>query len=53
MTFPKHLTWEKCNCGHASCTYRYPTNLGSFYQGTGFAEKEAEELNRRWELGND
>lgn len=34
------LTWIKCPCGHRACTKNTPAELGSFYQGSGFNEKE-------------
>jgi hypothetical protein len=53
MKFPKHLNWEACPCGHPSCKRRFPNNLGSFAVGTGFEPEEVNELDRRWELGNE
>lgn len=41
----KELTWRKCSCINSSCTYEYPNEIGSFYQGTGFSPEEKEFLN--------
>ena len=40
------LHWTKCQCGYPSCRYQYPTNLGSYYQGTGFDTEERDLLDR-------
>lgn len=45
---PEKLFWVKCNCGSEFCDKQYPTNLGSFYQGTGFDTEEREWLDAAW-----
>jgi hypothetical protein len=36
------LTWKKCPCGHEHCKIMQPVEIGHFYQGTGFNEKDRE-----------
>ena len=36
--------WALCGCGHWSCGRLYPSNVGLFYQGSGFHLKEAKEI---------
>lgn len=40
------LKWEKCRCGHRSCSYQQISNFGAFYQGTGFEPDEVDLLDR-------
>lgn len=45
---PSELNWAPCNCGSPSCTRLRPTNLGMFYQGSGFEPHEVEWLTKAW-----
>jgi hypothetical protein len=45
---PERIEWATCNCGSATCHRQHPTNLGMFYQGSGFDPHEVEWLNRAW-----
>lgn len=50
---PKTLIWERCACGEEVCKYQYLTNLGTFYQGTGFTPEEKEWIDQAWAALND
>lgn len=45
---PAKIEWAPCSCGHAACKRQHPTNLGMFYQGSGFEPHEVEWLDRAW-----
>jgi hypothetical protein len=45
---PAKLEWEHCPCGSSTCHRQHPTNLGVFYEGSGFEPHEVEWLNRAW-----
>lgn len=49
---PRVIKWAKCQCGSKSCTRVHPTNLGMFYQGTGFEPHEVEWLEAAWKALN-
>ncbi len=40
MTYGK----EPCSCGHRSCDKWFLTGIGSFVQGSGFTEDEADAI---------
>jgi hypothetical protein len=45
-THPLLGPWVLCDCGHRTCRYVYPSNIGNFYLGTGFDFDEARALVR-------
>ena len=45
---PAKIEWAPCGSGHAACRRQHPTNLGMFYQGSGFEPHEVEWLERAW-----
>ena len=38
------LHWTACPCGQPACNKNYPTNLGVFFNGSGFTAEEAKLL---------
>lgn len=45
---PREIRWEPCSCGSPHCKRQNPTNMGMFYQGSGFEPHEVEWLNEAW-----
>jgi hypothetical protein len=45
---PLEIRWAPCSCGSPHCKRQHPTNLGMFYQGTGFEPEEVRWLNQAW-----
>jgi len=43
-THPVFGRWMACQCGHPSCKYVYPSEIGTFYQGAGFTTDEARRI---------
>lgn len=50
---PDTIIWMKCQCGSPACNRMHPTNIGWFYQGTGFEPHEVEWLNAAWNALSD
>ena len=49
MTYGK----ERCRCGHPSCRTWWLTGIGSFFQGSGFSEEEADHILRALEQAEE
>ncbi len=50
---PLTLQWQKCSCGDPGCTRQYPTNFGTFTQGTGFNPVERRLLDSVFSIFDD
>lgn len=44
------LTWTPCPCGDKACRLQHPTNLGRYYQGSGFLPEERVLMNQAFAL---
>lgn len=38
------IIWRACPCGHEACRRVRPSNMGVFYEGSGFDQAEADFL---------
>lgn len=38
------ITIEPCSCGHKSCRYYWLVGIGSFVQGSGFTQEQAQNI---------
>jgi len=40
------LTWMECNCGSPICDRKWPLEIGTYYQGSGFSNLEREVMDK-------